>query len=137
MAEQRKAFVFALPYDTRLDMIQQFLRIYNGYLDSKGRNLITERTINLLSFYINYGYSDDTRAKYMDCYGQKESYIAVLNNELKRGGFLVDKKNGNFRTRELSIEMRSLRNYFVLDGEGDDTRVMGFVFKRNKLNIDG
>lgn len=137
MAEQRKAFVFALPYDTRLDMIQHFLRIYNGYLDSKGRSLITERTINLLSFYINYGYSDDTRAKYMDCYGQKESYIAVLNNELKRGGFLVDKKNGNFRTRELSIEMRSLRNYFVLDGEGDDTRVMGFVFKRNKLNIDG
>ncbi len=61
MAEQRKAFVFALPYDTRLDMIQQFLRIYNGYLDSKGRSLITERTINLLSFYINYGYSDDTR----------------------------------------------------------------------------
>lgn len=60
MAEQRKAFVFALPYDTRLDMIQQFLRIYNGYLDSKGRSLITERTINLLSFYINYGYSDDT-----------------------------------------------------------------------------
>ena len=59
------------------------------------------------------------------------------DNELKRGGFLVDKKNGNFRTRELSIEMRSLRNYFVLDGEGDDTRVMGFVFKRNKLNIDG
>jgi hypothetical protein len=49
MAEQRKAFVFALPYDTRLDMIQQFLRIYNGYLDSKGRSLITERTINLLS----------------------------------------------------------------------------------------
>ena len=93
-------------------MIQQFLRIYNGYLDSKGRSLITERTINLLSFYINYGYSDDTRAKYMDCYGQKESYIAVLNNELKRGGFLVDKKNGNFRTRELSIEMRSLRNLF-------------------------
>ena len=73
----------------------------------------------------------------MDCHGQKESYIAVLNNELKRGGFLVDKKNGNFRTRELSIEMRSLRNYFVLDGEGDDTRVMGFVFKRNKLDIDG
>ena len=50
MSEQRKAFVFALPYDTRLDMIQQFLRIYNGYLDSKGRSLITERTINLLSF---------------------------------------------------------------------------------------
>ena len=49
----------------------------------------------------------------------------------------MDKKNGNFRTRELSIEMRSLRNYFVLDGEGDDTRVMGFVFKRNKLDIDG
>lgn len=35
MSEQRKAFVFALPYDTRLDMIQQFLRIYNGYLDSR------------------------------------------------------------------------------------------------------
>ena len=109
-------------------MIQQFLRIYNGYLDSKGRSLITERTINLLSFYINYGYSDDTRAKYMDCYGQKESYIAVLNNELKRGGFLVDKKNGNFRTRELSIEMRSLRNYFVLDGEGECESCRGMEY---------
>ena len=134
LMENRKAFVFAIPYKTRLDMIQVFLRVYNGYLESIGRRPVSDRTINLLSFYICYGYSDDTRARYMACYGQKESYVAVLNNELKRYGFLVDKRQ-NYRSRGLSRDMASVRNYFVLDGDGDDMRVMGLVFKRQRNNV--
>lgn len=116
-------------------MIQVFLRVYNGYLESVGRKPVSERTVNLLSFYICYGYSDDTRARYMDCYGQRESYVAVLNNELKRFGFLEDRR-GSFRSRGLSREMMSVRNYLVLDGDGDDIRVMGIVFKRDKRKED-
>lgn len=129
--DDRKAFVFAIPYRTRLEMIQVFIRVYNGYLESVGRKPVSERTVNLLSFYICYGYSDDTRARYMDCYGQRESYVAVLNNELKRFGFLVDKR-GSYRSRGLSRDMMSVRNYLVLDGDGDDIRVMGLVFKRDR-----
>ena len=137
LVEQRKSFVFGMPYETRLDMIRAFLRIYNGYLDYRGMDQITERSINLLSFYVCYGYSDETRLRYMDCYGQKDSYVSVLNNDLKKGGFLEDRKGSNYRTRNLSRDMLNFRNYFVLDGDGDDTRVLGFVFKRRPVAVGG
>lgn len=130
--EQRKSFVFGLPYETRLDMIQVFLRVYNGYLDSRGRRMVPERSLNLLSFYVCYGYSEETRLRYMDCYDQKDSYVSVLNNELKKLGFLEDRRSNNYKTRNLSRDMMNFRNYFVLDGDGDDTRVLGFVFKRTR-----
>lgn len=121
-------------YDTRLDMIKMFLRIYNGYLDAMDKTMISDRTINLLSYYINYGYSEDTRAKYMVSFNTNPPYISVLDNELKRRGFLTD-GNGNYKNRGLSMDMTNLRNYFVLDADSDDTRIMGFVFKRKGIDI--
>lgn len=121
-------------YDTRLDMIQMFLKIYNGYLEAIGKDTVTDRSICLLSFYINYGYSDDTRSKYIDSMGTSRAYVSVLDNELKRRGFLVD-KNNSFKNRRLSMDMMNIRNYFVLDGEFDDMRIIGFVFKRRELKL--
>lgn len=132
----RRLFRFAVPYTDTVDMARKILQIYNGYLVAIGKKqLIDARHMNLLSYYFVFGYSYDTKQKFATCYSTSLQYVSVLDTEMKKRGFLVD-RDGNYRSRGLSPDLENMRRLFVLEGSKDVNAIIS-VFHRVSSGPDG
>lgn len=121
-----------LGYDNRLEMIRKVLKVYSGFLDASGRDPIYERHQNMMSCYIVYGYSLDSTKKFQEIFGVSNSYLRVLNTEVRRIGYLV-KDNESDRDYRLSDEMEYLRRYFITSNNDGEPLGFNIVFFRRGL----
>lgn len=101
-----------------LDSLKKLIYTYSCYkaMRDDGKKL-RPRLIDLLSLYMKYGYSSDTKAKATEIFEVKRAAIDSMNLELRRAGYLVmDKMNQNMS--HLNKELDQLRGYFESrDGE--------------------
>lgn len=122
----------ALGYDNRLEMIHKVLKVYSGFLEASGREPIFDRHQNMMSCYIVYGYSRESTKKFQEIFGISNSYLRVLNTEVRKSGYLVKDKESD-KDYRLSDEMEYLRKYFITSN--NDGLPLGFniVFFRRGL----
>ena len=121
-----------LGYDNRLEMIRKVLKVYSGFLDASGRDPIYERHQNMISCYIVYGYSLDSTKKFQEIFGVSNSYLRVLNTEVRRIGYLVKDYESDWDYR-LSDEMEYLRRYFITSNNDGEPLGFNIVFFRRGL----
>lgn len=125
-----------LGYDNRLEMVRKVLKVYSGFLDASGKNPIFDRHQNMLSCYIVYGYSRESTKKFQEIFGISNSYLRVLNTEVRKAGYLVKDKSTDNDYR-LSDEMEYLRKYFITSN--NDGAPLGFniiFFRRGLRSYD-
>ena len=126
----------AIGYNNRLEMIQKVLKIYSGFLDASGKSPIFDRHQYMLSCYIVYGYSRESTKKFQEIFGISNSYLRVLNTEVRKAGYLVKDKSTDNDYR-LSDEMEYLRKYFITSN--NDGAPLGFniiFFRRGLRSYD-
>lgn len=127
-------------YKDDLDFAKKLLHIYNGLLmaisededdEQKKRMMsIPKRHMNLLSFYLVFGFSRDTVERYARVFNVPERYVAVMNTELKIAGFLVDRR-GSAASRELSPALVKLKQYMIENKpQIGENHAMVFTFHR-------
>lgn len=115
-------------YTDRLDLSRKFLLIYNSMSAIFGWPKINARHLDLIAYYICYGYSENTQKRYMEDFGISTNTMSVMNCELKKGGLLVD-VGGNYRTRDLCGRLHRIRQYFAGGDPGPKTMVINFIRK--------
>ena len=122
---QGRVFTICIPWVDRLDYALKLLHIYNGFLRAESsKDIIKDRHINLLAFYMIYGYSSSTRERFSKIYGKRMEYVSVLDSELVKLGFLKD-FGKSVKSRDLRVELSRMKRFFVDEpGEFDGSHVM-------------
>lgn len=108
--------------ETDMDVLRKALEIYQIATANKTR--LTNAELNLMVYYLRFGYSDQTKDDYRDDTGISPNGLHVLNNKLRDKGYLQKsqiKNNVSF----LSNDMESLRKN-LMTGAG-----MNIVIKAN------
>lgn len=126
--ELNKIFCSTAFYTDRLDLSRKVLKVYNSLSAILNWPSISSRHIDLIAYYICYGYNDNTQKRYMDDFNIDMASLRVMNSEMKKKGLLVD-VGGNFRTRNLSPRLQRFRQYFAGGDPGAKTIVINFIRK--------
>lgn len=84
--------------------------------------------VDVLVYYLKYGYSDETRSMISEDTGKNITYINTTNTHLRDLGF-IEKGVNNLRKSKLSEEMEKLRKQFITDG--NNGVFIGFVKNGN------
>lgn len=113
-----KTFMTSILYEDRIDLIKKMLVVYNAIADLKKWPVVCPRHIDLVSYYICYGYSDNTKRLFIENFGKNSNSVSVMDSELKSRGLLVD-KGGNYKTRDLSDRLKAVRAYFASGTENE------------------
>lgn len=99
-------------YQSSLEFIQKILDVYVVLNDNK--NKLLQREKEALSYYIMYGYSQET-VKDIETTLSKEvdgNYVRVINNALRKKQYLIkDERNKN--KNYLSPDMLKIKEYYV------------------------
>ena len=128
-----------IDYADNIDKVVKVLHLYNGLLKSEGKQIIFDRHIHLLAFYIVWGFSHDISDKYAAVFRLKSGHVNVLNSELAKYGFLVDKRlNSDRVVRDINPNLYVLRKFFVEMTE-DNSSGYPFVImlRRKKIEMSG
>lgn len=122
---RKRVFTISIPWVDRIDYALKLLHIYNSFLRAESsKDIIKERHINLLAFYMIYGYSSSTRERFSKIYGKRMEYVSVLDSELVKLGFLND-FGKSVKNRDLRVELSRMKRFFVDEpGEFDGSHVM-------------
>lgn len=104
---------FNVSYKDNLDLLRKVL-ILNATSTNinKGKNYLRPKLVDVLSFYILYDYSKDTKDLIMDSIGITSKNLNQINSELTRKQYLIRDKY-NSRIKYLSEELKSLKKYFL------------------------
>lgn len=101
-----------MKYKSDLDKINRIVSIYsilvNGNLDY---NHIRPRCVEILSYYILYGYKTSTKEKIWET-GITKKNLNQINSELTKKGYLITDK-GNLHNKHLSPELMKIKEYFL------------------------
>lgn len=132
-----RAYRLLVPYSDTVDMAKKILLFYNGYLMAIGRNknVIDARHLNLLAYYLVFGYSQDTKKKFSHCFSTELQYVAVLDTEMKKRGILID-RDGNYRTRCLCPDIENMRRLFILEGSKDQCALVSLFYRKRAFDVD-
>lgn len=118
---------FKIEYDTRLELCKKVLVFYNAYLQSTGKSFMREKQMELMAYYMCYGYSDETTDRYTYVNNISAAYTSVLKSYLKRDGFIENVINVKKRTK-LNDDLEVIRRYFIEDNR--DITWFAVVFGR-------
>ena len=119
-------------------MAKKILLFYNGYLMASGneKNVIDARHLNLLAYYFVFGYSYETKKKFLlICFSTDLQYVSVLDTEMKKRGILIDRE-GNYRTRCLCPDIENMRRLFVLEGSRDQCALVSLFYRKKTFEAD-
>lgn len=98
--------------ESDLDKINKVVSIFsiikNGNL---GYCHIRPRCVQVISYYILFGYSRETR-ELIQSLGIKLKNLNQINSELTKKGYLV-KDDKNFHNKHLSNELKKIKDYFM------------------------
>ena len=92
----------------KFELVRRVLRAVSTVRDEKIRPAI----LYVLSFYIIYGYSSETRDLIVDALGITRKNLNQSNAILTKLGYLLVNPN-NLKDKLLSKEMLKLKDYFV------------------------
>lgn len=126
--ELNKLFCSKAFYSDRLDLSRKVLQIYNSMSVIFDWPKISPRHLDLIAYYVCYGYNENTQKRYVEDFRVSSSTMSVMNCELKNIGLLVD-IGGNFRTRNLCPRLQRFRQYFAGGDPGPKTLVIEFIRK--------
>lgn len=122
-----KTFMTSILYEDRIDLIKKVLVVYNAMAELKKWPVVCPRHMDLVSYYLCYGYSNDTKKLFIDNFEKTSNSISVMDSELRSRGLLVD-KGGNYKTRDLSDRLKAVRAYFA--SGTDDEKYFRINFAR-------
>lgn len=130
--QNHKMYRFVIPYKDTVDMARKILLMYNGYSMATGKkSIIDMRHVNLLSYYLVFGYSMETKKKFSHCFSVEMQYVAVLDTEMRKRGILVD-PDGNFRSRRLCDDIENMRRLFISENQSDRCAIIA-LFARQSI----
>lgn len=92
--------------DTDLDVIRKALEIYQITYGLRSR--LTASELNLMVYYMRYGYSEETKSNYMVDTGITLSGVRVLTTALTKKSYLVKSETGRVVT-SLAKDLEKLR----------------------------
>lgn len=105
-------YVNKMKIQSDLDKISKVVSIFaiikNGNL---GECHIRPRCVQVISYYILFGYNKDTR-DLIKSTGIKPTNLNQINSELTKKGYLV-KDPMNYHNKHLSTELKKIQDYFL------------------------
>lgn len=99
-----------IPYKNDIDLIEKILMCYSIMQEKPLRKF--EMTV--LKYYIKYGFNDEAEEFIREEENKKDGDIRVANVHLRDKGYLLHGVN-NQRKSELSLDMKSIRQSFIID----------------------
>lgn len=126
---ERNQYYFSLNinYTDKIDLIKKAIKVY-ACVDNMNRNgsFLSERAINVLSFYIVYGYSKETKNKIKEVLGISTENLNQINSILTKNGFLI-RSNFNFRVNKVCDDLNNLGRYLLHKKIVDKEMSINFV----------
>lgn len=120
---------YPVDYSDELDLLRKVLKVHAVVTNiDKDENFLRPMLVKVLSFYILWGYSKETKEIIMDSLEITQKNLNQINSELTKKKYLV-RDTHNFRKKYLSKELTMLKNYFL---EGDYKKVFLVRFKEKK-----
>lgn len=114
---EQPIFGYTVTSKGRLDLLNKMLNIYSAI---QGEKFLRPKLISVLAFYVQFGYSVETKSLIMDSLGIKVENLNQINAELTKKGCLV-RDSMNFKLKHLSSDMMELKNYFL---KGDYSKIL-------------
>jgi hypothetical protein len=125
-----KSFQFGMEYEDNLDLAKQLVDVFNGFEKSRGgTRIITNRYINLVAYFLLYGYSRETRNRYLEDFGDPPGKVRTYESILKNIGILEDYER-SIKSRDLCPTLKNMRNYFFCRGSSKQMLVAVY-FRKN------
>jgi len=94
---------------------------------SKGKEL-QQRFISMLAFYLVYGYTQETRLRFVKYSGYTDNSVRQMTSLLTKLGYIVRNKN-NFKIYELSPRMKELSSFINKRMSPEYVKGFGFIIK--------
>lgn len=102
--------------ESDLDKISKIVKIFsivkNGNL---GATHIRPRCVDVLSYYVLFGYGKDVQELIKQSLKISEENLAQIRSELTKLGYLT-KDDKNFNNKHLSEELMRIKDYFLDTG---------------------
>lgn len=124
----KKLFYATAHYTDRLDLSRKVLLVYNSWAIIFNWPKIPPRYLDLIAYYICYGYNEETQIRYSDDFNMPQNTMSVANSELKKCGMLVD-SGGNFKTRDICPRLKRFRQYFASADTDPKSMLIEFIRK--------
>jgi len=104
---------YNLKFKDDLDLLNKILSIYAAIVNlNEGNNHLRPKLVQVISFYILFGYSVDTKNTIMESLNITKKNLNQINSELTRKNYLL-RDAFNFRTKHLSKELKEVKSYFL------------------------
>lgn len=110
-----KYFGYTIEYIDDLDLINKALEVY-ATLERVGKDntFLRPRLLSVLSFYMLYGFSADTKRLIVDSLGITMKNLNQINAELNKHECIV-RCPRNFRKQHLCEALQALKDYLFSD----------------------
>jgi hypothetical protein len=127
-----KIYNIDIPYKNTYELVKSFLNIYTTSMSDIDENLkLRPKLIEVLSYYILYGYSDETKEMIIDSVDNMNILnLNQINSELQRKKYLVKDRYKN-SLRHLSDSLNSLRLYL---NDKSDKKVLLISYSKKNEN---
>lgn len=104
--------------DNEFQVLQKLITVYSCYRTITGwkSKMLRAKLVTLLSIYIKYGYSKESKDRACEMLDLKKTNLNCLNSELRDGGFLI-KSEMNTRDSYLNAELQELSDYYKSNGD--------------------
>lgn len=104
--------------DNEFQVLQKLITVYSCYRTITGwkSKMLRAKLVTLLSIYIKYGYSKESKDRACEMLDLKKTNLNCLNSELRDGGFLI-KSEMNTRDSYLNAELQDLSDYYKSNGD--------------------
>jgi len=122
---QQPIFGYTVNSKGNLDLLNKMLNIYSAI---QGEKFLRPKLISVLAFYVQFGYSVDTKVTIMESLGIKVENLNQINAELTKKGCLV-RDSMNHKLKHLSKDMKKLQKYFL---GGDYSKILLVKFAEKK-----
>jgi hypothetical protein len=124
-------FWFAFKVSTRLDMAELGLWLLNIKRKFLGELEMQPRFIQMMAYFLVYGYSAETRKRYAEASGYTENSIRQMVSVLIHHGLIV-RNSQNQRRFELSPQMEQLGNFVRRQVSDEYIKSFGFLIKEGR-----
>ena len=101
--------------DNDIEVLSAMIQLYSVSISLRGGKKLRPKLAQLLSYYVKYGYSKETKDLAKDSMYTTSYNITVMNSELDKLSYLLT-SNTNFHVKSLNSELQLLANYYKNPG---------------------
>jgi hypothetical protein len=114
-------------YANAYELLKKFITLYSvGQNLEKGENYLRPRLVEVLTYYVLKGYSDETKTLVLDSIpDMKITNLNQINSELQKKGYLI-KDTYQSHLRHVTKPLIDLKKY--LDSSSNGVPLFLFVF---------